>query len=175
MTIEVREMILEEFSLVTSYFHGTSPQHLENMSVDPEKLPPAIEWLCRLEEQLSLPHKQKSVFYTLWCIDGTPMGFSSIDSIVFGEKANLHLHMIEESERNVGHGRSCVERSAHIYFKNFELRQLYCQPNAFNVAPNRALQRAGFKYLKTFYTVPGPLNMHQAITQWVINRNQVFW
>jgi hypothetical protein len=29
---------------------------------------------------------------------------------------------------------------------------------------------AGFKYAKTHMTVPGPLNYHQAVTRWVIER-----
>jgi hypothetical protein len=47
---------------------------------------------------------------------------------------------------------------------------LFCEPNAFNVAPNRTLQKAGFKYLKTHMTVPSALNFHQAVTRWVIER-----
>ena len=39
-----------------------------------------------------------------------------------------------------------------------------------NTAPNRTLQKAGFRYLKTHMTVPGPLNFHQAVTQWVTER-----
>jgi hypothetical protein len=49
-----------------------------------------------------------------------------------------------------------------------ELKCLFCEPNAFNVAPNRTLQRAGFKYVKTHETVPGPLNYHQRVTRWVL-------
>ena len=32
------------------------------------------------------------------------------------------------------------------------------------------VSKAGFKYLKTHMTVPGPLNFHQAVTRWVIER-----
>ena len=32
------------------------------------------------------------------------------------------------------------------------------------------LQKAGFKYLKTYKTVPGPMNYHQAVTRWMIER-----
>jgi hypothetical protein len=48
--------------------------------------------------------------------------------------------------------------------------KIFCEPNAFNVAPNRTLQKAGFKYLKTHKIVPGPLNFHQAVTRWMIER-----
>jgi len=57
-----------------------------------------------------------------------------------------------------------------IYFEVLKLERLFCEPNAFNVAPNRTLQSAGFKYLKTYKTVPGPLNYHQAVTRWVIEK-----
>jgi hypothetical protein len=39
------------------------------------------------------------------------------------------------------------------------------------VAPNRTLQRAGFRYEKTRMTVPGWLNYHQAVTRWVLERS----
>ena len=32
------------------------------------------------------------------------------------------------------------------------------------------VSKAGFKYLKTHMTVPGPLNYHQAVTRWVLER-----
>lgn len=38
------------------------------------------------------------------------------------------------------------------------------------MAPNRTLQSAGFKYAKTYMTVPGPLNYHQAVTRWVFEK-----
>jgi hypothetical protein len=51
-----------------------------------------------------------------------------------------------------------------------KLKSLFCEPNAFNIGPNRTLQKAGFKYVKTHMTVPGPLNFHQAVTRWVLER-----
>lgn len=41
-----------------------------------------------------------------------------------------------------------------------------------NVAPNRTLQRVGFRYVKTHNTVPGPLNFHQAVTRWLMEERQ---
>ena len=62
-----------------------------------------------------------------------------------------------------------MRRSVAIYFEALRLKRLFCEPNAFNVAPNRAPQK-GFKYVKTHMTVPGPLNDHQAVTRWVFER-----
>ena len=57
-----------------------------------------------------------------------------------------------------------------IYFEALALERIFCEPNAFNVAPNRTLQSVGFKYVKTYETVPGWLNFHQAVTRWVLEK-----
>jgi RimJ/RimL family protein N-acetyltransferase len=106
----------------------------------------------------------------IWLLDKQPVGFSSSDKISYGEQANMHLHVTDPERRNQGIGAECVRRSADIYFERFKLTRLFCEPNAFNVAPNRALQKAGFRYLKTHMTVPGALNYHQAVTRWVMER-----
>jgi RimJ/RimL family protein N-acetyltransferase len=85
----------------------------------------------------------------------------------------MHLHVIDPELRQRGIGTECVRRSVRIYFELLRLTELFCEPNAFNTAPNRTLQQAGFKYVKTHMTVPGPLNFHQAVTRWVIRREDV--
>lgn len=60
-----------------------------------------------------------------------------------------------ESERSV-HDRSTL---------------LVVWDRAFNVAPNRTLQSVGFSYVKTYETVPGPLNYHQPVTRWVFEKS----
>jgi RimJ/RimL family protein N-acetyltransferase len=92
------------------------------------------------------------------------------DRIVHGDRANMHLHIIAPACRGIGIGTQCVRESVDLYFDALQLKQLFCEPNAFNTAPNRTLQKAGFRYLKTHMTMPGPLNFHQAVTQWVTER-----
>jgi transposase InsO family protein len=48
------------------------------------------------------------------------------------------------------------------------LRRLFCEPNACNVGPNRTLLRAGFSYLFSHETTPGPINFPQVTTRWVL-------
>ena len=79
-------------------------------------------------------------------------------------------HVTEPELRGRGLGTECVRRSVELYFERLKLKQLFCEPNAYNIAPNRALQKAGFRYLKTYKTVPGPMNYHQAVTRWMIER-----
>lgn len=106
----------------------------------------------------------------LWELDGAPLGFSTADTIRVRQQANMHLHIVDPQRRRAGYGSECVRQTAPIYFDVLKVERLYCEPNAFNVAPNRTLARAGFAYVKTHMTVPGPLNYHQAVTRWVLER-----
>ncbi len=170
MTLTVREMTAAETDLIIDYFQNSTPEHLETLGVDPTRLPPEQSWRERLQREATLPIDKRTVVLVIWIRDDRPIGFSTSDKIRYGEQANMHLHVTDPERRQQGVGVECVRRSVDIYFERLKLKRLFCEPNAFNVAPNRTLQRAGFKYLKTHMTVPGPLNFHQAVTRWVIER-----
>jgi hypothetical protein len=57
----------------------------------------------------------------------------------------MHLYIVHAEQRRMGSGAACVRMTAELYFEALALQRLYCEPNAFNAAPNRTLQRAGFK------------------------------
>jgi RimJ/RimL family protein N-acetyltransferase len=170
MTLMVREMMSSEVDIIIEYFQRSTPEHLETLGVDPTRLPPVEGWRERLQRQCALPIDQRAMVLVAWLSDDRPIGFSTSDKISFGEQANMHLHVVDPERRHRGIGVECVRRSVDIYFERLKLKRLFCEPNAFNVAPNRTLQKAGFKYLKSHMTVPGPLNYHQAVTRWVIER-----
>jgi RimJ/RimL family protein N-acetyltransferase len=170
MTITVREMTAPEFDIVIDYFFGATPEFLETLGVDPTRLPAPDSWRERFQRDLARPIEQRASLAVIWLSDDRPIGFSNSDKIAYGEQAGMHLHVTDAGCRNQGHGAECVRRSGDIYFERLKLKRLFCEPNAFNVAPNRALQKAGFKYVKTHMTVPGPLNFHQAVTRWVMQR-----
>jgi RimJ/RimL family protein N-acetyltransferase len=104
---------------------------------------------------------QRSLVAVIWLSDDRPVGFSTSDKIRYGEQANMHLHVTEPGHRQQGVGVECMRRTVDFYFEHLKLKRLFCEPNAFNVAPNRTLQKAGFKCLKTHMTVPSALNYHQ--------------
>ena len=170
MTLVVREMMPSEADVIIEYFLRATPEYLEILGVDPSRLPAPQSWRERFERESARPIEQRGWIAVIWLLGDQPVGFSTSDKITFGEQANMHLHVIDPERRNRGIGAECVRRSADFYFERLKLKRLFCEPNAFNVAPNRALQKAGFKYLKTHMTVPGPLNYHQAVTRWVIER-----
>jgi RimJ/RimL family protein N-acetyltransferase len=170
MTLTVREMMNSEVDVVINYFLGSTPEYLDMLGVDPSRLPPPESWRERLQRESVRPIERRGWMVLIWLSDDQPVGFSSSDKITYGEQAHMHLHVTDPERRNQGIGAECVRRSADIYFERLNLKRLFCEPNAFNVAPNRALQKAGFKYLKTHMTVRGPLNYHQAVTRWVMER-----
>jgi RimJ/RimL family protein N-acetyltransferase len=170
MTLTVREMKDSEIDLIIDYFVNSTPEHLENLGVDPTRLPTPESWRERFRREHARLIEQRTWIGVIWLLDDQPIGFSTTDKIAYAEQANMHLHVIDPERRNRGYGVECVRRSVDNYFERLKLKRLFCEPNAFNVAPNRTLQKAGFKYLKTYMTVPGPLNYHQAVTRWVIER-----
>lgn len=171
MTVTVRPMTLQETELVIEYFLAATPEHLEILGVDPTRLPQASQWRRLYEQMFDQPAEQRSSFLVSWFHDDQFVGFSTADKISIGQHANMHLHIADPSLRKRGIGAECVRQSAELYFQNLGLKQLFCEPNAFNAAPNRTLQKAGFKYVKTHMTVPGPLNFHQAVNRWVMDRS----
>jgi RimJ/RimL family protein N-acetyltransferase len=166
-------MKLSEIELIIDYFHQSTPEHLENLGVDPTRLPEPHRWRERYEFEYGQPIETRKTILIVWESDGEPFGFSTADKIVFGKEAYMHLHIIRPEQRANGVGAVCVEETVKIYFDVLKLERLFCEPNAYNTAPNRTLQKAGFKYLKTHKTVPNPLNFHQTVNRWVIERNTV--
>ena len=170
MQLSIREMQLDEVGVIISYFHQASPEHLELLGVDPTKLPPPERWLEHYKHEYNKPIEQRSTLLVVWKAGDSPIGFSTADKIIYGKEAYMHLHILKAEQRRAGNGTACVKETAKIYFEVLKLERLFCEPNALNVAPNRTLQSAGFKYLKTHKTVPGPLNYHQAVTQWMLEK-----
>jgi RimJ/RimL family protein N-acetyltransferase len=173
VALTVRPMQLEEVSVVIDYFHGASAEQLETLGVDPTRLPEPTKWRQLYEHEFAQPVDRRRGFMVLWELEGRTIGFSTVDKLKYGNEAYMHLHVVDPGLPQAGHGSACVRRSVDIYFETLELQRLYCEPNAFNTAPNRALQKAGFRYVKTHMTVPGPLNFHQAVTRWVVERESV--
>ena len=171
MTLIVRPMLAAEADLIIDYFHNATPQFLNSLGVDPARLPTRERWRERYDHEFGLGVEQRKSFLVLWALDATPIGFSTADKIVIGDQAFMHLHIFEAGRRQQGHGAALVRQTANLYFATLRINDLYCEPYALNVAPNRTLQKAGFKYLMTHECVPGPLQFHQPVNRWVLRRN----
>jgi RimJ/RimL family protein N-acetyltransferase len=169
----VRELALAEVGVRIDYFHDASDDYLLRLGVRREQLPSREVWHAHYQRDFALPIPERESYLLGWELDGELVGFSSADPFTFGEEAFMHLHIRVPDQRRAGLGVQFVRRSAELYFQMLELERLFCQPNAFNVAPNRTLQSAGFRYVQTEVAQPHPMNFPQPITRWVLNRDAV--
>ncbi len=166
----VRPLGLDEVDIRIDYFHDASDEYLLKLGVDRALLPDRDAWRAYYERDYARPLTGRETYNLAWELDDRVVGFSSVDNIEFGEQAFMHLHVIEEPERRSGLGTEFVRLSIAEYFRVLELRRLFCRPNAFNVAPNRTLQRVGFRYVCTEEMQTGPINFPQPLTRWVLER-----
>lgn len=161
-------MALAEVPFRIEYFHGASDEYLRSLGIDRRLLPSREEWLAFYAADFARPLPERQNYLLAWELDGRLVGFSAADHIRFGEEAFMHLHVVAPELRGRGIGTACVRRSAARYFADLCLQRLYCEPNAFNTAPNRTLQRAGFRYLFTHEAAPNAITFVQATTRWVL-------
>jgi RimJ/RimL family protein N-acetyltransferase len=171
--VVARLMQRSEADLVISYFHDASPEFLHGLGVDKAKLPDRALWHAHYAHEFSLPIEQRKSLLVLWLLGDEPIGFSTADKIKFGEDAYMHLHIVRGERRRAGMGTELVKQTAKIYFDTLKIQRLFCEPYALNEAPNRTLKRAGFSFVKTHETVPGPLNFHQPVNRWLLERGGI--
>jgi RimJ/RimL family protein N-acetyltransferase len=114
-------------------------------------------------------------------LDNHPVGHSNINKIIYGDNAYMHLHLWNSVNRNRGNGICFIKECITTYFNEFDLHNLYCEPYAFNPAPNKILANIGFELVKQYDTTPGWINFHQTVNRWVLSRekwmvlHQHFW
>jgi len=171
MRLTVREMTLSEADIRIDYFHDASDEYPRVLGVDRALLPTREAWRTFYEEDSARPIRDRVNYSLVWQQSGQVVGFSSTDRIDFGHEAFMHLHVVEAALRSSGLGTHFVRLSAQAYFESLEPQRLFCEPNAFNVAPNRTLQRAGFRYLFTHEAQPSSINFLQSTTRWVLDRS----
>lgn len=168
----VRDMCAKEASRVVSYFHDLTADDCARLGIDRSKLPEPGHWNLLLREDFERPVGGRRWHYVTWELEGVAIGHSNVGDIERGSHGYMHLHIWRADLRAKGLGRAFVLGSVRRHFEVLDIDTVYCQPNAFNVAPNRALAAAGFAYLETYETVPGWLNHWQAVTRWAMTRGR---
>ncbi len=169
----VRDLGPAEIGIRICYFHEASDEHLARMGVDRALLPPPDEWAAWYAADMAKPPGEVETATVGWYLDDEIVGFSSIDRITPGASAFFHLHVLDADRRQRGLGRRFVPLAAARLMARFDLQRLFSEPNAYNRAPNRTLQAAGFRYLFTHDATPGRINPPQAVTRWVLERDDL--
>jgi RimJ/RimL family protein N-acetyltransferase len=168
--IEVRPFSTrEEYELMLDYFYKADDSFLCGMGVDRLKLPERDKWLDALLADHEKPDKERDRFYLVWIFRGQRVGHSSVNKIVPGTEAFIHLHLWNSQLRR-GLGTEFVRRSANFYFERFNLQKLVCEPWTRNPAPNRVLEKLGFALIKRYTTTPGVIAYEQEVNCYELTR-----
>lgn len=167
--LSIREMQKEDIDPLIHYWLNAEPSFLETMGVDLAKMPARDQWEEMLNEQLKQSYDEKKSYCLIWLVDGKAIGHSNVNKIIFGKEAFMHLHIWVNGIRKKGMGTILVKMGLSLFFKNMELKKIYCEPYALNPAPNKVLEKVGFEFVKTYVTMPGWLNFEQPVNLWELN------
>lgn len=166
--LSVRPMRPKDIPHLVRYWSRAEADYLKSMGVDLNKLPDDDALSSVLHRQLELPITERSSYCLIWEVDGKAVGHSNLNPITYGERANMHLHMWDPEYRRRGLGARLVRLSIPYFFENFKLKMLFCEPYAFNAAPNRTLDKLGFLFVKQYVTIPGSINFEQWVNRWAM-------
>lgn len=144
-----------DYERVVDYFLTAEDSLLRGMGVERGNLPDREAWLLRLLPDLELADREKQAFFVAWIYKGDAVGHSNMNPIKFGDEANMHLHMWRSDLRHAGLGTIFLRKSVQVFFERFGLKKLICEPWAENPAPNQALLKVGFKFVRKSRNVPG--------------------
>lgn len=170
--LTVRELESKDIDAIIEYWLGADPDFLLGMGVDLSKMPSRELWESSLNEQLSQAIPDKKSYCIIWQLDGKAVGHSNINKIQFGEEAFMHLHLWRSDIRQKGMGAALVKMTLPYFFENYSLKTLYCEPYALNPAPNKTLEKLGFRFVKEYVTTPGWLNFEQPVNLWELTRDR---
>ena len=170
--LSVRELEDSDIDLLINYWLTAEPGFLEAMGVDLAKLPSEEQWRELLTQQLKQDYPEKNSYCIIWLLDNNPIGHSNVNKIIFGEEAAMHLHIWNKKDRNSGYGFPLLQMTIPHYFRQMQLKKLYCEPYALNPAPNKTLEKLGFNFIKEYVTTPGFLNFEQPVLRWELSKER---
>lgn len=166
--LSVREITKTDIELIVSYWLNAEDSYLLGMGVDLTKMLTRADWIAMLEKQLYTPIAEKQSFCMIWLLNDRPVGHSNVNKIIFGDNAFMHLHIWYADIRKKGYGVEFIKMTLPWFFEKLQLKKLYCEPYALNPAPHRTVEKAGFRFVKEYITIPGTLNYEQPVKQWEI-------
>ena len=170
-SLSVREIQNKDIELIVNYWREAEPKYLASLGVDSNRLITRNGLQKALSEQMNMPLHEKMSYTLIWELNGKQVGHSNISKIEFGEKAFIHFHLWKSKNRQKGIGIEFVKKSLPHFFDNFNLKQLFGDPYVLNPAPNKTLEKIGFKFERQYTTVPGSQNFKQEVKLWKLTKD----
>ncbi len=170
---EVEPMVASEIPFIVNYWASRSDDQLLAMGADPSKMPSSTQFSEMLHRQLETHVTQAKGFVLIWKYKSSPIGHNNVNELVYGESGLMHLHIWSSDFRQRGFGEILLKKAIPLFFNILDLKYLRCTPFAENPAPNKLLTRIGFKYLSTYETTPGPINLKQKVNEYRFDKTQL--
>ena len=168
--ITVREAQLKDIDLIADYWLKSDPDFLIQMGVDLNKLPTRNGLRKMLTQQINNSIIDKKSYALIWELNKKQVGHTNVNGIEYGKQATMHLHLWNSANRKKGIGTELVEKSLPLFFEDLKLKKLICEPYALNPAPNKTLEKVGFKFIEKYKTIPGSLNFEQDVNRWELTK-----
>ena len=173
MKLGVRESQVDDLEKIVDYFLQAKANFLHGMGADKSRLPKKEAWLQALQGEITKPYQDKNYYYIIWLVDNEAVGHSNVNHIKFGESATMHLHLWNNKQRKRGLGLSFLKMTIPYYFKNLALKKVICEPYSKNSGPNKILKKFGFDLVRTYETIPGPINFRQIVHRYELTRGRL--
>lgn len=170
--LSVREIQESDIHFIIDYWLQADEEFLRAMGADIKKIPLKDQWMEMLMQQINQSYEEKESYCTIWLINEKPVGHCNVNEIIYGKEAYMHLHLWNTETRKKGAGTEFVKKSIIFFFKNLLLKSLYSEPYALNSAPNKVLEKTGFRFVKEYRTTPGYLNFEQNVKLWRLDLEQ---
>jgi branched-chain amino acid transport system ATP-binding protein len=170
---EVVELQEHHIPFINRYWDDSPEWFLRAMGVDPSKLGPSVERTNQLRKMIATPDREKTTCSLVWEIDGRPIGYTTLKRIEFGHKADVHLHIWDESCRGKGYGAYFLSRSLKIFFDRFHVKTILCEPAATNRGSNSVLRKIGARFTQNVRIVPSEICFEIESSQYEITPGAV--
>ena len=162
--LSVREIQEQDIESLSNYWFNADNDFLITMGVDLAKMRTRSEWEAMLMEQINSTVENKKSYCVIWLLNNKTVGHSNINKIKIGEEAYMHLHLWNSDSRKKGLGIEFIKLTLPYFFEKFKLQNLFCEPYALNPAPNKAIEKVGFEFVKKYTTTPGFINFEQEVS-----------
>jgi RimJ/RimL family protein N-acetyltransferase len=147
--VSVRDVRESDIPMILNYWFRSPPGYLEEMGVDPAKMPTeaGMEKMLRekVDENKKLPSSKLSA--VIICYDGQAIGMHTINQLVEGDHGIFHAHICNPEFRRRGLGMLSYPKACRIFIDRFNLKRIVFKTPVGNIGPIRVKEKLGIRQI----------------------------
>lgn len=166
MNLTIQELQKDHIPHILGYWKNASQEELLAMGISLNHVSVLDNLGGRLEKQLQLPYEKKGAFVFVAFVGEQAVGHCYVNNLLFGKEAFMHLHIWKSNTHKKGLGSQMVKECIPHFFEKLKLQTLFCEPAAMNPAPNKTLEKIGFRFIKRHTTIPSGWTFQMEVNLW---------